>query len=65
MEEIKNKYARTMLVEAKYSLISKGFPIKEDKKEVELLNFDTFKIALKEKIENLKIKNRELLENLG
>ena len=64
MEDVRNKYAKTMLVEAKYSLIAKGFPIKEDEKEIKDLNFDTFKIALKEKIENLKIKNKELLENL-
>ena len=61
MEKIKNKYARTMLIEAKYSLISKGYPIDEKKKEMELLNYDAFKIALKEEIKNLKIKNQEIV----
>jgi hypothetical protein len=61
MEEVRNKYARTMLAEAKYSLVSKGYPIEEKEEEIKALNYDTFKIALKQKIENLKIKNQDLL----
>jgi len=61
MEKIKNKYAKTMLIEAKYSLISKGYPINEKEIDLKSLDYDAFKIALKEKIENLKVKNKEII----
>ena len=63
MEKIKNKYAKTMLIEAKYSLISKGYPIDEEKIDLESLNYDAFKVALKEKIKNLRIKNKEIINS--
>ncbi len=58
---INNIYAQTMLVEAKYSLIARGYPI-NDKEKTKKYNYDIFKIALEEEIPNLKIDNEVFLE---
>jgi len=56
---VNNKFAKTMIVEAKYSLVSKQYPIDLPKEEIERLNYDTFKIALKVDVKNLKLDNEE------
>jgi len=56
---VNNKFAKTMIVEAKYSLVSKQYPIDLSKEEIERLNYDTFKIALKVDVENLKLDDEE------
>ena len=60
--QIKNKYAKTMIVEAKYSLVANRFPINLSKETIEKLNFDAFKISKKIEIKNLDIKDKEKLE---
>jgi hypothetical protein len=62
MEKLNNKFAKTMVIEAKYSMVAKQFPIDLDKEELKKLNFDTFKVAKKIKIENLKVANEKELE---
>jgi len=60
--ELKNRFAKTMLIEAKYSLVSNRFPINLSEKEIKELNFDAYKISKKIEIKNLDIKNKEKLE---
>lgn len=51
-----------MTLEAKYSLVSKQYPIDLSKEEIKKLNYDTFKIAKIVKIKRIKVKNEEELE---
>jgi len=59
---VENKYAKTMTIEAKYSLVSKQYPINLSKEEIKKLNYDTFKIAKLIEIKRIKVKNKEELE---
>lgn len=60
-KKIKNRFAETMLMEAKCSLISKGFPISISEEELKKMKYKVFEIASKEEIENLFIVNMENL----
>ncbi|HIQ50689.1 MAG TPA: hypothetical protein EYH54_01810 [Nautiliaceae bacterium] len=60
--ELKNRFAKTMLTEAKYSLVSNRYPIDLSREIIENLNFDAFKISKKINIKNLDIKDKEKLE---
>jgi hypothetical protein len=59
---LKNKFARTMIVEAKYSLVANRYPIKLSQEELKKLNFDAYKISKLINIKNLEIKNKEELK---
>jgi hypothetical protein len=59
---VNNKFANTMIIEAKYSMVTKQYPIEINKEELEKIRFDAFKVAKKITIKQLKVKDKEKLE---